>query len=223
MTDHPILGPMHRGRSRAPSDALRALGLVLAASLLAATAALAQQAGGERVLKADPPKPIADFVLTDQNGKPFRLSQLKGRPVLVFFGFTNCPLACPTAMAQLVAVTGGTNPAAREARVLMISTDGARDTPEVMKKYLARLSPEFIGLTGPPGEVGKIAAQFSAVFFRGRAADKSGSYLVDHTTQIYLLDRAGRLRATFFDAPVDTVAAVTAAVASEKLASHNPK
>jgi protein SCO1/2 len=214
---------MNHGRTRVLANALRALGLVVAAGLIAATAALAQEGGGERVVKADPPKLIADFELTDQNGRPFRLSQLKGRPVLVFFGFTNCPLACPTAMAQLASLTGGTNPAVREARVLMISTDGSRDTPAVMKKYLARLSPEFIGLTGPPSEVGKIAAQFTAVFFRGRAADKSGSYLVDHTTQIYLLDRAGRLRATFFDAPVDTLASVTAAVASEMPTSHNTK
>jgi protein SCO1 len=93
----------------------------------------------------------------------------------------------------------------------------------VMKKYLARLSPEFIGLTGPPKEVGRIAGQFSAVFFRGRAADASGNYLVEHTTQIYLLDRTGRLRATFFDASVDTLARATAAVAAEGPISHNPK
>jgi protein SCO1/2 len=214
---------MCRPRTRARSGTLGVIALTLAAGLLAATGSPAQVSGGDRVVEAVPPKPIADFVLTDQNGKPFRLSRLKGRPVLVFFGFTNCPLACPTAMAQLLSVTRSADPAAREARVVMISTDGQRDTPAVMKEYLARISPEFIGLTGPPKEVGVIAAQFSAVFFRGRAADKSGNYLVDHTTQIYLLDRAGRLRATFFDAPVDTLARVTSAVAAEDPALHNPR
>ena len=199
------------------------MALTLVASSLPATPSLAPVGASDRVVEAIPPKPITDFGLTDQNGKPFRLSQLKGRPVLMFFGFTNCPLACPTAMAQLLAVTRGADPAAHEARVVMISTDGERDTPAVMKQYLARLSPDFIGLTGPPKEVGRIAAQFSAVFFRGRAAGKSGDYLVEHTTQIYLLDRAGRLRTTFFDAPVDTLARVTAAVATEKPPSHNPK
>jgi len=214
---------MCRPQTRARSSPLCAIALTLAAGLLPATASLAPARATDRVVEAIPPKPITDFQLTDQNGRPFRLSQLKGRPVLVFFGFTNCPLACPAAMAQLLAVTRGADPAAREARVVMISTDGERDTPAVMKAYLARLSPDFIGLTGPPKEVGKIAAQFSAVFFRGRAAGTSGDYLVEHTTQIYLLDRAGRLRATFFDAPIATLARVTAAVASEKPVSHNPK
>jgi protein SCO1/2 len=214
---------MCRPRTRAFSGAFGAIALALSAGLLAATGSPAQVSGGDRVVEAIPPKPIADFVLTDQNGKPFRLSQLKGSPVLVFFGFTNCPLACPTAMAQLLSVSRGADRAAREARVVFISTDGERDTPAVMKKYLARLSPDFIGLTGPPKDVGVIAARFSAVFFRGRAADQSGNYLVDHTTQIYLLDRRGRLRATFFDAPVDTLARLTSAVAVEDAALHNPR
>ncbi len=214
---------MCRPQTRARWRPHFAIALALAASLLPATVSPATADATGRVVEAIPPKPITDFELTDQNGRPFRLSQLQGRPVLVFFGFTNCPLACPTAMAQLLAVAGGPDPAAREARVVMISTDGERDTPAVMKQYLSRLSPDFIGLTGPPKEVGKIAAQFSAVFFRGRAADQSGNYLVEHTTQIYLLDRAGRLRATFFDAPVDTLMRVTAAVATGKPASHNPK
>ena len=212
---------MCRPRTRARSAALGAIALTLATGLLAPAGAPGQVGGGDRVVEASPPKPMADFVLTDQNGKPFRLSQLKGSPVLVFFGFTHCPLACPTAMARLLSVSRAPDPAAREARVVFISTDGERDTPAVMKKYLARLSPDFIGLTGPPKEVGVIAARFSAVFFRGRAADKSGNYLVDHTTQIYLLDRRGRLRATFFDAPVDTLVRVTAAVAAEDRALHN--
>ncbi len=210
-------------QTRGHASALFACALALAAGLLPATASLAPVATDDRVMRAIPPKAINEFVLTDQDGKPFGLRQLKGRPVLVFFGFTNCPLACPTAMAQLLSVSRGSDGDAREARVVMISTDGERDTPAVMKQYLARLSPDFIGLTGPPKEVGRIAAQFSAVFFRGRAADRSGKYLVEHTTQIYLLDRAGRLRATFFDAPVDTLADVTAAVAREEQISHKAR
>jgi len=199
---------------------LCAVALTLAVGLLPSAPALAANNSSDRVVEAIPPKPITDFELTDQNGKPFRLSGLAGHPVLVFFGFTNCPLACPAAMAQLLAVTRGADPAVRDTRVVMISTDGERDTPGVMKEYLARLSPDFIGLTGPPKEVGRIAAQFSAVFFRGQAADQAGNYLVEHTTQIYLLDRAGRLRTTFFDAPIDKLASVTAAVAREDPVSH---
>ena len=196
--------------------------LVLAAALLAGPTMPVRAETAPSVVEMQPPLAIADFQLTDEQGKPFRLGQLKGRPVLIFFGFTHCPDACPLAMGKLAAM-GSAVPAAREARVVFISTDGRRDTPAVLREYLARFPPGFIGLTGDPKDVSKIAAQFSAVFFRGRAADRSGNYLVEHSTQIYLLDRDGRLRATFFDAPVDTLARVTAAVARETSASHNSK
>lgn len=172
------------------------------------------------VALTEPPQPITDFTLTDHTGRPFAFSQLKGRPVLIFFGFTNCPDACPSAMAKLLVVSRSEDPAVREARVVFISTDGERDTPAVLRKYLAGLSPDFIGLTGPPKQVSQVAARFLAVFFRGRAADSAGNYLVEHSDQIYLLDRAGNLRATFFDPPVDTLARVTGQVAREGV-SHN--
>jgi len=197
--------------------------LLLAAALLAGAAVPVRAETGPSVVEAQPPLPIADFQLTNQHGQPFRLSQLKGEPVLIFFGFTHCPDACPLAMGRLAALRSATDPAVREARVVFISTDGRRDTPAVLREYLARFPSGFIGLTGDPKDVGRIAARFSAVFFRGRAADSAGNYLVEHSTQIYLLDRDGSLRATFFDAPVDTIARVTAAVARETASSHNAK
>lgn len=187
--------------------ALLALALAAAGTLHAAP--------DPSVTEATPPRAIADFTLTDQAGKPFRLSQLKGKPVLVFFGFTHCPSACPAALAKLKAATGSGEPGMGDVRVVMISTDGDRDTPAVMKKYLAAISPDFIGLTGPPHAVTAVANQFAAVFFRMGAADAKGDYLVQHSDQVYLLDRAGRLRATFYDPPVATLARVTGSVARE--------
>ncbi len=87
--------------------------------------------------------------------------------------------------------------------VIMISVDGDRDTPAALKAYLAPLSKDFIGLTGDPRTVRGIAANFSAVFFKGLPADNSGNYLVEHTSQVYLVDAQGRLHATFFDASVE--------------------
>ena len=87
----------------------------------------------------------------------------------------------------------------------MISVDGERDTPEVMKKYLAGYSDSFIGLTGDPKAVRKIAADFKAVFFKGLPYDNAGNYQVEHTSLIYLVDSQGRLRATFLDAPVESM------------------
>jgi protein SCO1/2 len=190
--------------------------LLCAVALLASAPVVPADAPADRVLVARPPKPIQDFQLTDQNGKPLRLSQLKGQPLLLFFGFTHCPDACPRSLGQMLAVSQSRDPALRGVRFVMISNDGERDTPAVMKKYLAGISPDFIGLTGPPKQVQAIANQFSAVFFKGFALDQGGNYLVEHTTNIYLLDRQGRLRATFFNAPVDAMVKATAAVAREK-------
>jgi protein SCO1/2 len=87
--------------------------------------------------------------------------------------------------------------------VIMISVDGDRDTPAALKAYLAPLSKDFIGLTGDPRTVRALAGNFSAVFFKGLPADNSGRYLVEHTSQVYLVDAQGRLHATFFDASVE--------------------
>jgi len=99
--------------------------------------------------------------------------------------------------------------------VVMISVDGDRDTPAVMKAYLEPLSDRFIGLTGDPKAVQKIAAKFSAVFFKGLPGDNSGNYLVEHTSQVYLIDDQGRVRATFFDAPVEAMSEATRAIVAK--------
>lgn len=154
---------------------------------------------------------IKDFELTDQSGRPRKFSSFKGAPVLVFFGFTNCPDVCPAAMQQLRSLMQSQDPAVQRAQVVMISVDGTRDTPAAMQAYLVPLSKKFIGLTGPPLQVRGIAAQFPAVFFKG-TADKAGGYRVDHTKQIYLVDAAGKLRASFAAASVQAMSRITAEI-----------
>ncbi len=182
-------------------------------SFLAFAAVADELAAAARVQLAPQALPIADFTLTDQDGKPFAFSKLQGSNVLVFFGFTSCPSICPTAMYKLKLVTeavrkdGGAVP-----KVVLISVDGDRDTPGVMKDYVGRFSDRFLGLTGDPKDVRKIAAQFKAVFFKGLPSDNSGSYLVEHSSQVYLMDAKGRLRATFFDAGVEEMVKVTRSV-----------
>lgn len=190
----------------------------LASSLLMLLAVVPPTSGAtdlERVQRASPPRPIADFELIDQFGKPRKLSSFQGAPLLVFFGFANCPDVCPTALHQLQLLMNSKDIHVQRARVAMISVDGARDTPAVMKSYLAPVSKQFIGLTGPPQQLRGIAAQFQAVFFKGAPIDKSGSYRIDHTSQVYLLDASGRLRATFFNAPIETMRTVTAEISRE--------
>jgi len=181
--------------------------------LLATTAAWAATGS---MLNASPPKTIDDFELTNQDGEPFRLSALRGSPVLLFFGFTNCPDVCPTTLGQLLMITRSPDKAVAEVRIVMISVDGDRDKPADLKRYLLPISPDFIGLTGEPRQVRNIADQFSAVFFKGMVRDSSGRYLVEHTSQVYLLDREGRLHSTFFNATIDEMIEATRRVALDK-------
>jgi len=194
-----------------------ALGLLSVALALTATAtATAPLPALERVAVAEPPVDLADFKLTDQNGKPLRFSDLRGQPVLVFFGFAHCPNVCPATLAVLKAAHASKDRAVRRARVVMISVDGERDTPAAMKAYLAPISKDFIGLTGDPKVVLEIARQFQAIFFRGPPTNAAGDYLMQHTSQIYLVDAGGRLRATLFEPPVETLVRVTREIANEK-------
>jgi protein SCO1/2 len=189
----------------------RALGALLAA-LAAATAAQASEPAALPALAGvyvnPAPAPIADFTLTDQAGKPRAFSSLRGEPVLVFFGFTHCANVCPTTMARLKALHGADGGKLKSARIVMISVDGDRDTPAAMKSYLEPLSRDFIGLTGDPKATAKIAAGFAAVFFK-EPAGKDGSYNVMHSTQVFAVDKAGRLRASFGDSSIEDMATVT--------------
>ena len=168
----------------------------------------------DRVYVNPAPAAVADFTLTDQSGKPRSFSSLKGEPALVFFGFTHCPNVCPTALGRLKLLHEARGGALKDARVVLISVDGERDTPARLKSWLTPLSPDFIGLTGDPKATAKIAAQFSAVFFR-EPPGKDGSYNVMHSTQVFAVDKAGRLRASFADASVEDMATITAILLAE--------
>jgi protein SCO1/2 len=169
----------------------------------------------ERTTVIPAPRHIADFTLTDQNGRPRAFSSLLGAPVLVFFGFTHCPAICPAALTKLKLLHASGGGALKAARVVVISVDGERDTPAVMKKYLASFSPDFIGLTGNPRAVADIAARFSAVAFKEQP-DQKGNYDYYHSSQVFLVDGSGRLRASFADATVDNMATVTRALLEDK-------
>ena len=167
----------------------------------------------ERVMTLAEPRELVDLTLTDQDGKPRRISSLSGKPSLVFFGFTNCPEVCPTTLRKL-ALIKSTHP--RElagTRVVFISVDGERDTPAVVKEYLKTFSKDFVGLTAPSRDVRKLALSLSAPFFKG--PPKDGAYDVEHTSRVFALDRRGRLRAELYDASPEAVAGIAAALSAE--------
>lgn len=147
-----------------------------------------------------------DFTLTDQDGKPFALSSLEGKVVLIFFGYTMCPDACPTTLSKLSSAYAKLNEdERRRVKAVYITIDPERDTPAVMKDHLTYFGVDAIGLTGTVEETTKVASQFGAHFERTNDKTAAG-YLMSHTVSIFGLDAQGRTRLLIdYEAGVDLV------------------
>jgi protein SCO1/2 len=191
------------------------------AGLLASLAANCAWAAAAASLPALPrvyvnpdPVPVADFTLTDQDGRPRSFSSLRGQPALVFFGFTHCPNVCPAQLGRLKLLHESGDGALKPVHIVLVSVDGDRDTPARLRSFLGPLSSDFIGLTGNPRSTSEIAARFAAVFFKEPAA-KDGSYNVLHSTQVFAVDKAGRLRASFNDASLEDIATIAKLLLAE--------
>lgn len=148
----------------------------------------------EGVTIIEPPLQPNSFTLTDQNGKSVRLDDLKGKLTLLTFGYTHCPDVCPVTLANFKAIKGELNETAGQVNFVFVSVDGARDTPEVLGKYLALFDPTFIGLTGDEATLQKIVKDYGAVFYKDEKNTSSPNYTVTHTSSSFLVDRAGKLR-----------------------------
>lgn len=188
--------------------------VVLCAPALLPLAARAQLPAFDRVLALQPPRPIGDAELVDQDAKTFHLSALRGKVAFVVFGFTNCPDICPLSMERLGELHNAGGVSNKDVAYVMISVDGERDTPEAMKAFVTKYSPDFIGLTAEPSRVEPIAGEFQARFFKGNH-DHGGGYSVAHSSQIFVLDTAGRLRAEVYGASLDAMAGLTRALLAE--------
>lgn len=134
-----------------------------------------------------------DFALTDHTGKPRTLADFRGKAVVVFFGYTQCPDVCPTTltgMAEAMKLLG--NDAGR-VQVLFITVDPERDTQELLAQYLPAFNPGFVGLYGDAAAISRTAQEFR-VFFKKQPGSGPNTYTVDHTAGSYIYDPAGRLR-----------------------------
>jgi protein SCO1/2 len=135
------------------------------------------------------------FRLTDQNGRTVTEEDVKGRPFLVFFGFTHCPDVCPTTLFDISEVFRKLGPNADRAAALFITVDPERDTPETMKTYLSSFDPHLRGLTGDAAAVDGAIKAYRA--YAKKVPDPDGGYTMDHTALVYLMDKDGRFVAPF--------------------------
>lgn len=173
--------------------------LLLAVLLVAATGAVVLMPRDPPPLRAgtdlSPPRGLPAFELVDHRGAPFNRQSLAGHWSLVFPGFTQCPDICPTTLAILNRLMAQLDGGAKGMRVVLLTVDPERDSPEALARYLGYFSNEFIGVTGDAGELARLHAALGITAIRIPGA--GGDYSVDHSAPLLLIDPEGRLAGYF--------------------------
>jgi protein SCO1/2 len=190
-------------------------GICLLAVVLAWTMGACQRQRGEPadVPTLDPLGFGGDFSLTAHDGRPFRLQDLRGHAVLLFFGYTSCPDMCPLTMSRIAAARDQLDAQASRVQILFVSVDPNRDTPAVLKEYVGSFAMPVTGLTGSDDEIATVAAAYQASY---QMVPTSPHYLMNHTTAIFLIDPQGRLRGRFaYNERPETLAAALRGVLDE--------
>jgi protein SCO1 len=141
----------------------------------------------------EPPLPIPDFILTNQLGEAISLSDLRGKPVLLTFGFTHCPDVCPITLGEMREIYNSLDNQSDNLHFVFISVDGQRDTPEILADYLTTLRVDnfIIGMTGTEEEIREMGIPFGLDFSYSEA-DALGNYSVEHTAGMFLLNTEGQ-------------------------------
>jgi protein SCO1/2 len=143
------------------------------------------------------PSPIAmpsavggPFNLVDQNGKSITDQDMKGKPFLVFFGFTHCPDVCPTTLFDVSEVFRALGADAKDVRALFVTVDPERDTPAVLKDYLSSFDPRIVGVTGDEASIAAVEKAYRV--YAKKVPTDGGGYTMDHTAIVYLMNKDGR-------------------------------
>lgn len=173
-----------------PNRFRRRLGLLLACLIPAFPAAAP---AGERPPAAAVATAGGDFELDDARGGRFRLSAQRGKAVLIYFGYTGCPDACPTELLVFRDLLAQLGPRARRLVPVFISVDPARDAPRQLADYAAAFSPRIVPLSGKESGLRKVARAYGAHFRYVDRKPGSANYGVDHTTSLFLVDPQGKL------------------------------
>ena len=175
--------------------ALRGLATVAAPALLAAFA-LAGCGSDAPAFKASDVTGTTygrDFQLTGHDGKPRTLADFRGRVVVLFFGYTQCPDVCPTTLAELAEVMKQLGPDAARVQVLFATIDPDRDNADLLAKYVPAFNPAFLGLYGDADATARTAKEFR-VFYQKQPGRGPGTYTMDHSAGTFVFDPQGRLR-----------------------------
>jgi protein SCO1/2 len=131
------------------------------------------------------------FALTDFNGQARTLADYRGQVVMLYFGFVQCPDVCPTALSRAAAVKHQLGADAAQLQVIFITVDPERDTPELLREYMAAFDPSFMALTGSLEQIRAVADELRVYF---KKVPTGSTYTMDHTALSYLFDREGRIR-----------------------------
>lgn len=153
----------------------------------------------------EPPATAPEMVLTDQQGRPFQLSEQQGKVVLLFFGYASCPDVCPTTLAELTRVMRQLGDRAAGVQVAFISVDPS-DTPQKLAQYVKLFNANFAGLTGSDIELQRAMKSFQVKAERRETPGSGVGYSIDHSAFTYVIDKQGRLRELInYGSPVDDV------------------
>ena len=129
------------------------------------------------------------FQLVSQDGAIFDSARLNGKPYALFFGYTQCPDVCPTTLTDMAELLAELGPVARDFRILFVTIDPERDTPQVLRDYLASFEPHVTGLTGSAQQIADVAKSFRVYYKKVPLA--GGGYTMDHTAIVYLMNAKG--------------------------------
>ena len=181
-----------------PNTRSRPRPLTLVLALLAAGAALVTGVLAWRIAALQPPafhgtayhdlEPAPPFALVDHRGRRVTLESYRGKPVLLFFGYTHCPDVCPLTLSRLARATESLGRQGEDVRILLVTQDPARDTPTVLGRYVSRFTPRADGLTGDSASLARAYRGYGAYTMHG------GAHGMSHSAAVYGIDREGRLR-----------------------------
>ncbi|MCB9453170.1 MAG: SCO family protein [Anaerolineaceae bacterium] len=168
-------------------------------SNLAGAAAIVDGENFDGVTPIDPPRPVADFTLPSHTGQPFNLSDVRGKVVMLYFGYTHCPDICPLTLLEFKKVHELLGDDADQTAFVFASVDGERDTPEALAKYLqVRNVADFVtALSGEEGDMRRIGVDYGLFFEKVPDPGSPENYLMNHTAASFLLNKEGELVAIF--------------------------